>query len=191
MERLSQTTYVAVDDTSKRRYERVLSNLLPYRATKAKTNADANFSLQYSDSFVEDEFLAVRDEPGGPFYLARVTFVTDKYITVHYYGCTEIALASAVFKPCWHEVGGDQMILDFDCPENEDKHPQFVDYNGTLQFKDLYTVLVACKRASWSSLKLTNFDIVLCAPLLQSVISYSDMLNNYSISANDMSFNTD
>jgi hypothetical protein len=71
-------------------YERVLSNLLPYRAKKAKPNADANFSPLYSDPFVEDEFLAVRDEPAGPFYLARVLLVTDKSLTVHYYGCTEI-----------------------------------------------------------------------------------------------------
>jgi hypothetical protein len=85
VERLSQTTYVAVDDTSKRRYERVLSNLLPYRAKKAKPNADANFSPLNSDPFVEDEFLAVRDEPSGPFYLARVILVTIS-ITVHYYG---------------------------------------------------------------------------------------------------------
>ena len=69
VERLSQTAYVAVDDTSKRRYERVLSNLLPYGAKKAKTNANAAFSPYYSDPFVQDEFLAVRDEPGGPFIL--------------------------------------------------------------------------------------------------------------------------
>jgi hypothetical protein len=69
VERLSQTAYVAVDDTSKRRYERVLSNLLPYRAKKAKSNADANFSPLYSDPFVEDEFLAVRDEPLDPSIL--------------------------------------------------------------------------------------------------------------------------
>ncbi len=71
--------------------------------------------------------------------------VADKSITVHYYGCTDIALAAAVFRPCWHEVGGDQMILDLECPSNEDEHPQFVDYNGTLDLKNLHLVLVARK----------------------------------------------
>jgi hypothetical protein len=86
IERLSQTAYVAVDDSSKRRYERVISNLLPYRAKKAKTNADANFNPQYSDPFTEDEFIAIRDEHTGPFFPARVLMVTDECLSVHYYG---------------------------------------------------------------------------------------------------------
>ncbi len=36
VERLSATTYSAVDDTSRRRYERSIANLLPYRAQRAK-----------------------------------------------------------------------------------------------------------------------------------------------------------
>ena len=52
-------------------------------------------------------------------------------------------LATAIFKPCWHEVGGDAMILSWECPDNEDKHPQFVDYNGQVDLKDINTVLIA------------------------------------------------
>jgi hypothetical protein len=44
VERISQTAYAAVDDVSNRRYERVIANLLPYRASSAKTNANASFS---------------------------------------------------------------------------------------------------------------------------------------------------
>ncbi len=172
VERLSQTAYVAVDDSSKRRYERVLSNLLPYRAKKAKPNADANFSPLYSDPFLEDEFIAIRDEPNGPFYIAQVLMLTDKTITVHYYGCTEIALASAVFKPCWHEVGGDQMILDFDCPMNEDEHPQFVDYNGTLDLSDLHTVLVARKLEFTRAHKLRFRSLRALAPVHDQLFRY-------------------
>ncbi len=77
VERLSQTAYVAVDDASQRRYERVLSNLLPYHAWKAKANADAAFSPYYSDPFTEGELIAVRDDPTGPFFIARVTTHSD------------------------------------------------------------------------------------------------------------------
>ncbi len=53
VERLSLTTYSAVDDTSSRRYERSIANLLPYRAKRAKTNADAAYSPTYSEPFAE------------------------------------------------------------------------------------------------------------------------------------------
>ena len=35
------------------------------------------------------------------------------------------------------------MILGWEPPENEDKHPQYVDYNGQVDLKDINTVLVA------------------------------------------------
>ena len=70
LERLSSTAYAAVDDTSKRRYERVIANILPYRAKKAKTNSNTAFNEVYSERFVEGEFLAIRDDPTGPIYIA-------------------------------------------------------------------------------------------------------------------------
>jgi hypothetical protein len=50
VERLSPTAYAAVDDVSHRRYERLIANILPYRAKQARvpTNAQA-FNEQYSD----------------------------------------------------------------------------------------------------------------------------------------------
>jgi hypothetical protein len=39
-ERLSTTAYAVVDDASQRRYERVISGLLPYRAAQPKGNAN-------------------------------------------------------------------------------------------------------------------------------------------------------
>jgi hypothetical protein len=71
--------------------------------------------------------------------------VTATQLVVHYYGCTDIALASAVFKPCWHEVGGAQIILDFKCPEPVEWHTQYLEYSGALDLSDLHTVLVARK----------------------------------------------
>ncbi len=43
-ERMSQTSYAATDDVTKRRYERVIANLLSYKAKRAKTSADAPYN---------------------------------------------------------------------------------------------------------------------------------------------------
>jgi hypothetical protein len=144
LERLSTTSYAAVDDTTKRRYERVIANILPYHAKRAKTNADASFSEVYSEPFVKGEFLAVRDEPHGPFYIALVLDVTDKLIRVHYYGTTSIVLATALFKPCWNEVNGSEILLLNDCPLPADYgFRTFEPYTGEMDLKDVNTVLVA------------------------------------------------
>jgi hypothetical protein len=80
LERLSTTAYAAVDDTTKHRYERVIANILPYKAARAKKNADASFSQTYSAPFSVGEFIAIRDEPTGPYYVALVQTVTAKCI---------------------------------------------------------------------------------------------------------------
>jgi transposase InsO family protein len=142
LERLSTTAYAAIDDTTKRRYERVIANILPFRATKAKSNANAKFNEVYSAPFVVGEFIAVRDEPKGPYYIALVDEVTPTAILVLYYGTTGIVLAEAVFKPCWHEVGGHDIILDWNRPEDTTMH-QYLEYTGEIDLKDIHTVLVA------------------------------------------------
>jgi hypothetical protein len=143
LKRLSSTAYATVDDTTKRRYERVLANILPYRATKAKTNANTSFNEIYSQHFVVGEFLAIRDDPTGLIYVALVQYVSASCIRLHYYGTTSVILAEAVFKPCWHEVAGAEIVLDWECPpppEPEWHHRQFVDYNGEIELKDVHTV---------------------------------------------------
>jgi hypothetical protein len=80
LERLSTTAYAAVDDTTKRRYELVISNILPFRAVRAKSNANAQFNEIYSSPFVVDEFIAIRDEPRGPFYVALVEEVASFWL---------------------------------------------------------------------------------------------------------------
>jgi hypothetical protein len=100
LERLSTTSYVVVDDTTKRRYERVVANMLPYRAVKAKKNANAQYNQHYSQPLVEGEFIAIRDDVSGPYYIAEVMAVDAKTVNLHYYGCTEVVLAEAIFQPC-------------------------------------------------------------------------------------------
>jgi hypothetical protein len=65
------------------------------------------------------------------------------------------------------------MILDFDCPENEDKHPQFVDYNGTLQLKDLHTVLVARRLELTKAHKLRYRSLRALAPVHDQLFRYA------------------
>jgi hypothetical protein len=174
LERLSTTAYAVLDDTTKRRYERVVSNLSRYRAEKATINSSAQFNQRYSAQFAEDEFIAIRDEPSGPFYLAQILFVTDTHITVHYYGCTQVVLASAIFKPCWHEVGGDEMILALDCPEDTEDDPpiRFVDYNGTIALKDIESVLVARHLGLTKGNKLRFRSLHALAPVHDQLFRY-------------------
>jgi hypothetical protein len=144
LERLSTTAYAAVNDTTKRRYERVIANILPYKATRAKRNADGSFSQTYSAPFAVGEFIAIRDEPTGPFYVALVQTVTAKVIRVQYYGTTAIVLADAMFKPCWDDKNSDEILLQWDLPDSNDAlHQQFVPYTGEIDLKDVHTVLVA------------------------------------------------
>jgi hypothetical protein len=144
IERISNTAYVAVDDVTRRRYERVISNLLPYRAQKAKANANAAYNTQYSAPFTVGEFIAIRDDPTGPFYVAKVELIFEKTVTIHYYGCTGMMIDTAIFKPCWHMVAGDDIVLQWDCPDwDDDGRPNFVAYSGTLDLRDIHTVLVA------------------------------------------------
>ncbi len=144
VERLSQTAYVAVDDVSHRRYERVLSNLLPYGAKKAKPNPDASFNPFYSEPFAVGEFVALQDDATGPFYLARVDSLTDTTIYVHYYGCTGMLLEKAIFKPCWHRVDDEEIALNWVWAGGmENGQPTVMPYAGTIDLCDVSTVLVA------------------------------------------------
>ncbi len=144
LERLRTTAYAAVDDTTKRRYERVVSNILPYKASRAKTNADASFSQIYSAPFVVGEFIAVRDEPMGPFYVALVRQVTNLVVRVHYHGTTSIVLANAVSLLCWNHKDGEDIILSQHEPTPDiTLQRKFVPYTGEIDLKDVHTVLVA------------------------------------------------
>ncbi len=114
---------------------------MPYRAKKAKTNANTAFNEVYSERFVEGEFLAIRDDPTGPIYIAQVQEVRATAILLRYYGTTSVVLAEAVFKPCWHEAGGTDIVLEWKCPEdNVEQRRLFIDYNGEVDLKDVHTI---------------------------------------------------
>jgi hypothetical protein len=144
VERLSSTAYATVDDVTHRRYERVIANLLPYRAEKAKAYANASYNQQYSEPFTVGEFIALRDDPTGPFYLAKVESPLARTVTVHYYGCTGMMLDTAIFKPCWHRVDGNEIVLSWVCAGGVvNGRPTVVPYSGTLDLRGIHTFLVA------------------------------------------------
>ncbi len=94
--------------------------------------------------FVIGEFIAVRDELHGPFYVAIVTAVTAKSLRVHYYGTYHVVLATAVFKPCWNEVNGSDIVLQTHCPMPAGYGSRdFEPYAGEMDLKDVNAVLVA------------------------------------------------
>ncbi len=153
-ERLSTTACAVVDNASQRRYESVISSLLPYRAAKPKGNANAQqFNEVYSAPFEECEFIAVRYDPTGPFYLAEIMEVSPKSIIVQYYGTHHIALAEAIFKPCWNKVMSGDIVLAETIPDADAWNDRtFTEYCGETDLKDIHTVLVA------RSLELTKAD---------------------------------
>ncbi len=144
VERLNSTAYATVDDVTHRRYARVIANLLPYRAEIAKTNTNAAYNQRYSELFTVGEFIALRDDPTGPFYFAKVEAFVNRTVTVHYYGCAGMLLDMAIFKPCWHRVDGVEIVLNWVCAGGVvNGQPTVVPYSGTLELRDIHTVLVA------------------------------------------------
>jgi hypothetical protein len=65
-------------------------------------------------------------------------------VVLHYYGTTGIVLATAFFVPCWHEVTGTDILLNWDCPELENHGMlNFTPYSGKVDLESIPAVLVA------------------------------------------------
>ena len=123
------------DDPTSRNFERAVANILPCRATSARSGP--LFDPAHSDPFVHDELIAVRDEPDSPCYVAVVTAIAADHISVQYYGCTTADLARAIFRPGWHLPNDNAIQLADQAP------PNLIAYTGTLQFNALRDLLVA------------------------------------------------
>jgi hypothetical protein len=175
VECISGTAYAVVDDATKRRYERVVSNILPYKASQPKHNAAArSFNQIYSEPFQEEEFIAIRDTPTGPFYVTQVQDVTSNTIRVHYFGTTHMVLADAVFKPCWHEAGEEAIVLSWDVPEDSDwNHNRYVDYHGIIDLKDIHTILIARQLEFTKAGKLRFRSLRVLAPFHDQLFRFT------------------
>jgi transposase InsO family protein len=145
VERLSSTAYSVTDDTTGRSYERVASNILAYNASLPKSNSNARqYNQAYSVAVVPGEFIAVRDDATGPFYLAVILEASATTVRVHYYGTTHMILVDAIFFPCWNEAHNDSIVLAVEQPEPNGRNGiHYAKYWGEIDLKDLPTVLVA------------------------------------------------
>ena len=133
--RISSTAYAMTEDATGRKFERVSSNILPYRATSVRRHAD--YDPVYSDPFVIGEIIAVRDEPASPFYLASVLAISAISIQVHYLGCTQADISRSVFRFCWHTILSNIIVLS-------DQQPaRHVHYTGSINNDSLRNLLVA------------------------------------------------
>jgi hypothetical protein len=137
IEKLSSTTFAMREISTRRRFERALVNILPYKATTTGTPRPPSSDPAYSDPLTVDEFIAVRDEPDGPFYIALVKSVTATIATVHYYGSVNPDLPKAKFLPCWHLPNNDLMRRQLLQP------PNHVPCSGELEIASLDVLLVA------------------------------------------------
>ncbi len=118
----------------------------------------------------------MRDDPTGPFYVAKVKLLFEKTVTLHYYGCTSIALQTAFFKPCWHMVAGDDIVLQWECPDwDDDGRPNFVAYFGTIDLRDIQIFTPCWSPASWNSPRPASFAINQFALWHRFMISYFDL----------------
>jgi hypothetical protein len=135
--RLSTTAYAMTEDATDRRFERVLTNILPCRASTARTQAV--YDPATSDPFVPAEIIAVRDAPGTPYYLAAVIVIGAISITAQYYGCRQRGMSKAIFRPAWRLPGMDEITL-----ASRDRQPtNTIACSGVLEFDALRELLVA------------------------------------------------
>ncbi len=99
VDRLSTTTYRVLQQDNLQKYERAVSNLLPWKAVTPRKAKNAQFDIATSTPFAVGEFVAVCNEAASWCYLAKVTTVTKDIVIVHYYGCREDNLKRAKFYP--------------------------------------------------------------------------------------------
>jgi hypothetical protein len=145
-ERLSTTAYKMTEQSSNRQFERVLSNILPYRATSIRS--PIVYDPLYSEPFVISEIIAIRDEPNSSFYLAVVTDVNSDEIVLHYLGCTNHDISKAIFRFSWHLSSSNAIVLSNLAPAGT------IAYTGTVRLESVRNLLVARNLELTSKLRL-------------------------------------
>jgi hypothetical protein len=99
--------------------------------------------------------------------------VDEKSVNLHYYGCTEIALAAAVFHPCWHEIEDNDIVLASECPEPYDNIITFIPYSGNVDLQDMHLALVTRKLEFTKAHKLRFRSLRALAPVHDQLFRYA------------------
>jgi hypothetical protein len=144
------------EDSTGRRFERVLTNILPHRAVSARTQAAHDPAT--SDPFVLGEIVAVRDEPGSPHCLASAIQISASNITAHHLGYTQRDVERATFRPAYHVTDSDSTILSATRPA--DSHL----CTGIIEFDSLRELLVARDLQFTNAKKLRKKSQKILAP---------------------------
>ena len=134
------------EQSSNRQFERVLSNILPYRATSIRS--PIVYDPLYSEPFEVSELIAIRDEPNSMFYLAVVTDVTSDEIVLHYLVCTNHDISKAIFRFSWHLPSSNTIVLSNLAPIGT------IAYSGTVRLESVRNLLVARNLELTSKLRL-------------------------------------
>jgi hypothetical protein len=142
------------EDLTGRKFERVLTNVLPYRASSAR--AQAVYDPATSDPFIIGEIVAVRDAPATPYYLAEVIAISATSTTVHYFGCRQRDLARATFRPAWHLPNGNEISLASPTRPEKRNGPhrrtlRQLAYTGVLEFDALRQLLVVARNLEFTT----------------------------------------
>jgi hypothetical protein len=159
VEKLSDTTCAMNEDSTGRRFERAVLNILPYRATTAPP--PPSFDPFYSKPFVLGELVAVRDEPDGPFYVTKTLEITATTTRVHYLGSTSPSLSRAKFLPCWHRPNDDVI-----------RRSNMVAHEGILDIDALQQLLVARELLLTSQSKLRAKSQRVLAPFVAQLFLF-------------------
>ena len=159
LDRLSATTYRLIHLDTNREFERSIANLLPWRADSRKKARNAQYDEHVSTPFAVDEFIAVRDEPGSWFFLAKVTSLATTAIVVHYYGTRSANLKLATFYPGWHLSTQNHIQLSFAQPAHH------IRYTGVLDLSSINSLLVARKLTLTSASRLSSKSRRLIMPV--------------------------
>ncbi len=122
---------------TRRNYERMVGNLLPWKAQSVQRNKKARYDPAVSIPFAAGEFIAIRDEPEGWFFLAEITTVGSTFIIVHYFGTRSADLTKAKFYPSWHLRTQQHIALSATEPDHHIK------YTGLIEMDSINELIVA------------------------------------------------
>jgi hypothetical protein len=111
---------------TKRTFERIIGNLVPWKAQSVRKNKKARFDPTTSAPFVVGELIAVRDESASWIFFAKVETVGKTCIIVHYFGTKSDNLAKAKFFHSWHRPEGEHIILALAKPHGNIRYPGVV-----------------------------------------------------------------
>ncbi len=108
---LSPSSYeVEEEEGSRRKFQRTIINIRPFRATK--TPPPPHHNLVSSAALLPTTVIAVHDTPDSAFHLAKVLTLTESLLSLHYLGTTTRPLDMAISRLVWIAPDGRTVLKD-------------------------------------------------------------------------------